>query len=111
MNLDLKKLKEVGEKATEGPWIILERDDNRKNPLIGKDNTSVCTVWDAGISKAKDEFKGNDRSFIMESRNNWSTMIEALEEAEEIIDDLIAHGDGDISVAQYWRNKYFGDDE
>lgn len=85
--LNLKKLREVGDKATEGPWeydgvylggnFYPEQPHFEKTKIPGK----VTPTDQRDITTSTPE----DGEFIREARKNWEAMIEALEEAYELI--------------------------
>ena len=71
--INLKKLKELSDSTTEEPWNF-----NSFNDVYHE--TFYYGVVCEEVEKSK------DAKFIVEARNNWNTMIEALEEAYKLLD-------------------------
>lgn len=84
--LNLKKLKELGEKATEGPWASVYDGGNDYSIGPGDDPQEKQV-----FSHYSREFKNPDIEWVIKARNTWEEMIGALEEIREIIREFKNH--------------------
>ena len=114
--IDLKKLKEVGEKATEGPWQ--EGEDGWD--VLHKECKDVdCQDYDC-VDHVSDPFLSQeDFDFVIEARNNWDAIIkeietlrEAKKEAEEMF-KVMADMEPQTKTYSWnkWLEKYGSEDE
>lgn len=76
--LNLKKLREVGEKSTEGHWEA----SNDGTAFIAH-QCSEDGDFDFQLLKGWD--RKEDCEFSCVARNNWEAILDALEEAKELI--------------------------
>lgn len=118
--IDLKKLKELGEKATQGPW-----EGDEMSISGGYEMTKYGLVWyDIVVvdeRRLSDYYSLPDNTpenvdFIVEARNNWEEIIRALEEAKKHFEEQIKD-DGPFPTNQCldfehdWLEKYFKEGE
>lgn len=108
--LNLKKLKEVGENATEGPFCYQEpghkgAPDYVKDPSIRR-GSIVYTALSKDV----------DLRFFCEARNNWQAMVETLESAKyhfEFMRESTKDGkleiDGGVIDVNKWLERFEDD--
>lgn len=83
MKINLKKLKEVGEKATEGPWVNSGTYGDIRRPLDENGRSPYVLFLEAGGWWEN----SSDAAFSVLARNHWTQMIEALEEANKALEE------------------------
>ena len=103
--INLKKLQEVGDKATEGPWHD-DHDLYDSGAIYGRDGCVVSAHHDGNYISDID-WHGN-KEFVMESRNHWDEIMEALEEAKEIIkgDEFQGRNDDETVAVEKWLGRF-----
>jgi len=83
--IDLKKLREVGDKATEGPW------DSYSLPCCPDMGGVSNKGKDCDIYKSETDGRYvhpitiEDAEFVEEARNHWTELLDLVEEARDIL--------------------------
>jgi len=83
----LAELREIGERATPGPWVSDGRELDQHKPHA--DTGEVDFYPDChtviGCDDKRPVDRNEDMEFIATARNNWAGMVEALEIAERTL--------------------------
>lgn len=74
--INLPHLRSIGEKATDGPCEIVTEID----AISIKNKNGETITCDTAYYPSSLSFE--DMEFFVEARNNWSTMVDALEEVQ-----------------------------
>lgn len=85
MKINLKKLKEVGEMATEGPWVVSGNFGDIRKPLDEKGRAPYVLFLETGAWWEN----CSDAAFAVLARNNWANMVKALEEAKRMAENAL----------------------
>ena len=111
--IDLKKLREVGDKATEGPW------DSYSLPCCPDMGGVSNKGKDCDIYKSETDGRYvhpitiEDAEFVEEARNNWTAMLDALEEARIMlleVNRMFPNAEfGGTLTTEEWLSKVKGD--
>ncbi len=96
--INLKKLRQIGDKATEGPW------EHHNYDVMEKPHVVAPKLWD-GKSHCDGSFDipctYENAEFIAEARNNWTKMLDALESAKENFEGILEH----VRLAPEWQES------
>ena len=104
--INLKKLRQIGDKATEGPW------EHHNYDVMEKPHVVAPKLWD-GKSHCDGSFDipctYENAEFIAEARNNWTKMLDALEEAKRLIQSMADADDvfeDDMEDSYVWLQSF-----
>ena len=121
MKIDIKKLREVGEDATPGNWDYSDHYVEKELPDIAtREEIKNSLIAELFTENPMYGDSSSDTLFIATARNNWENLLNALEEAKEIIKSVatieMMHAisnpsSEDEPTATVWVQKYFGEEK
>lgn len=85
----IKKLKEIGQKATEGPWdLVLGESDGGGTAWSVKRSNGVIVSSSGGINQRESNLSYNNTLLAIEARNNWDWLLQQAQEGLEAKEKL-----------------------